>query len=190
MANTPEVPLYRAICPYQGKGDDDLTFTTNDIIAVSDTGASKTSWWYGSCNGIEGSFPGTYVVPYVKPAPLSKPILKNAAAAPKAKGRRITFFENIKVVYVDTAQVYDRKGEFNPNRARVEWETEQEEEQIRQLHDRWEYLERDAPGVPCEERALFEANVAAMQRAQQQLEDEASARRQDRKKETRGPVIH
>lgn len=53
--------LYRALYDYDSNNEGDLRFRANDIIAVSDTGESKDSWWAGECHGRSGLFPGTFV---------------------------------------------------------------------------------------------------------------------------------
>lgn len=52
---------------------------------------------------------------------------------------------------------YDRRGDFDPEAARREWEGEEEEERMRQLEDRWLVFERSLPpGTKCDERIQFE----------------------------------
>ena len=41
-------------------------------------------------------------------------------------------------------------GDYDPDYAKDEWQYEEEEEELRQLHVRWEYLERDVSFTPRE----------------------------------------
>eukprot|EP00040_Diaphanoeca_grandis_P014913 m.75778 g.75778 ORF g.75778 m.75778 type:complete len:305 (+) comp24827_c0_seq1:515-1429(+) len=52
---------------------------------------------------------------------------------------------------------YERGGDFDPHHASSEWESEEEEEKVRQMFVLWEHLEKDLePGQKCEERRKFE----------------------------------
>lgn len=78
---------------------------------------------------------------------------------------------------------YDRKGEFNPEVARMEWDTEEEEEKLRQLEDRWQHFERNLPpGTKCDERQHFEKLKAEHERRQREAEEQAKERRAAHKK--------
>eukprot|EP00041_Stephanoeca_diplocostata_P026875 m.731996 g.731996 ORF g.731996 m.731996 type:complete len:561 (-) comp23066_c0_seq1:368-2050(-) len=79
---------------------------------------------------------------------------------------------------------YDRSpsNDYDPEYARRQWETEEEEEKERQLDDRWTYLERSLPpGVQCEERIQYgikKRKIAEMEAlAEQQDRDRRAAAR-------------
>ena len=51
---------------------------------------------------------------------------------------------------IRSSDEYDRMGDYDPDYAKDEWQYEEEEEELRQLHVRWEYLERDVSFTPRE----------------------------------------
>ena len=87
------------------------------------------------------------------------------------------------VLEVWSRHEYDRRGEFNTDLARAEWDQEEEAEKLRQLEDRWQYFESFLPpGQKHEERLQFEMLKAEHERRQREAEDQARERRAAHKK--------
>lgn len=53
------VLIVKALFDHEGEDEDELTFSTGDVIEVIDQ--SDEGWWRGRFNGSEGLFPANYV---------------------------------------------------------------------------------------------------------------------------------
>ena len=51
----------KAIYPYTGSQDDELSFEAGDVINI--VNQDKDDWWSGELNGKTGVFPANYVEP-------------------------------------------------------------------------------------------------------------------------------
>jgi hypothetical protein len=51
--------IVKALFDHEGEDEDELTFSTGDVIEVIDQ--SDEGWWRGRFNGAEGLFPANYV---------------------------------------------------------------------------------------------------------------------------------
>jgi len=51
--------IVKALFDHEGEDEDELTFSTGDVIEVIDL--SDEGWWRGRFNGAEGLFPANYV---------------------------------------------------------------------------------------------------------------------------------
>lgn len=51
--------MVKALFDHEGEDEDELTFSTGDVIEVIDQ--SDEGWWRGRFNGAEGLFPANYV---------------------------------------------------------------------------------------------------------------------------------
>lgn len=196
--------LFRALYDFQGD-DDDLCFRAGDVVCVTEEGAPD-AWWYGELNGREGAFPGSYVAPLRRtlkqftapedtvldaPSPVPSPgpasnapvSVKSVLRSPGTRGRRanVRFFDSKDHADTYHREDYDRRGDFDPEAAQSEWELEEEEERLRMLHVRWTEFEKSLPaGQKCEERKVFEAQVAEKMAAQAAAEDRARNDRADK----------
>ena len=48
----------QALYDYEAQAAGDLSFSANDIIEVTEKGATENEWWTGTLNGRQGQFPG------------------------------------------------------------------------------------------------------------------------------------
>ncbi|KAG8526661.1 uncharacterized protein KY384_008090 [Bacidia gigantensis] len=48
----------QALYDYEAQAATDLSFTTGDVIEVTEKGATENEWWTGTVNGRSGQFPG------------------------------------------------------------------------------------------------------------------------------------
>ena len=51
-----------ALYDYEAQAAGDLSFSTGDIIEITQKGASENEWWTGKLNGQEGQFPGMSLI--------------------------------------------------------------------------------------------------------------------------------
>jgi amphiphysin len=49
-----------ALYDYEAQADGDLSFSAGDRIQVTER-KGPNEWWTGTCNGVQGVFPGNYV---------------------------------------------------------------------------------------------------------------------------------
>ena len=50
----------QALYDYEAQAAGDLSFTTGDMITVTERGATENEWWTGTLNGRSGQFPGEW----------------------------------------------------------------------------------------------------------------------------------
>ena len=125
------------------------------------------------------------IAPSPQPTSASAPTTpRSALKSPDARGARKA---NVRFTdahdYADTyhREDYDRRGDFDPESAQAEWETEEEAERIRMLEVRWAEFEKSLPpGQKCDERRAFEAQMAAKMAAQAAMEDAAQRERAEK----------
>ena len=58
LSAAPAVDRAEALYDYEAQAAGDLSFSTGDIIEITQRGASENEWWTGKLNGREGQFPG------------------------------------------------------------------------------------------------------------------------------------
>jgi amphiphysin len=49
-----------ALYDYEAQAAGDLSFSTGDVIEITQRGATENEWWTGSVNGRQGQFPGSF----------------------------------------------------------------------------------------------------------------------------------
>ena len=52
----------QALYDYEAQAAGDLSFSMNDIIEVTEKGATENEWWTGTLNGRQGQFPGRFLI--------------------------------------------------------------------------------------------------------------------------------
>eukprot|EP00050_Salpingoeca_kvevrii_P007106 m.293805 g.293805 ORF g.293805 m.293805 type:complete len:729 (-) comp12876_c0_seq1:251-2437(-) len=80
----------------------------------------------------------------------------------RGSARRVRFDPAVEIYLTHSPEDYARLGDFDPRRARIEWEEEEEAEWLRQLEVRWRTFEQNIPGVKCTERIEFESTRALL----------------------------
>lgn len=58
FSGAPPVERAEALYDYEAQAAGDLSFSTGDVIEITQKGASENEWWTGKLNGQEGQFPG------------------------------------------------------------------------------------------------------------------------------------
>ncbi|KAI4174968.1 MAG: hypothetical protein LQ343_001995 [Gyalolechia ehrenbergii] len=61
FSGAPPVERAEALYDYEAQAAGDLSFSTGDVIEITQKGASENEWWTGKLNGQEGQFPGNYI---------------------------------------------------------------------------------------------------------------------------------
>ncbi|KAI4261472.1 MAG: hypothetical protein L6R42_003328 [Xanthoria sp. 1 TBL-2021] len=61
LGAAPAVEKAEALYDYEAQAAGDLSFSTGDIIEITQRGASENEWWTGKLDGREGQFPGNYI---------------------------------------------------------------------------------------------------------------------------------
>ncbi|MCJ1438666.1 hypothetical protein MMC27_008056 [Xylographa pallens] len=61
LAGAHTAPTATALYDYEAQAEGDLSFSTGDVIEITQKGATENEWWSGKLRGREGQFPGNYV---------------------------------------------------------------------------------------------------------------------------------
>eukprot|EP00054_Salpingoeca_dolichothecata_P020465 m.129158 g.129158 ORF g.129158 m.129158 type:complete len:1391 (+) comp23625_c0_seq2:79-4251(+) len=207
--DTRRIPvLYRALYDYNTGEESDLSFKAGDVICVTDTGDGPSSWWTGNIDDRSGSFPGTYVKEltqalktFTPPEDFDEneeegdkdiPLVisddpqetEQRQETPPPAGKRVLFnFARNAVFEVHSRFEYDRKGEFDPAQASMDWTHEEEDEKQRIQEDRWAYFESKLPpGTKCDERIKWEKDQAEIKERERIAEENRKKERELKKK--------
>lgn len=63
LSNQPPAETCTALYDYEAQAEGDLSFTTGDVIEITQRTNNENEWWSGKCNGKQGQFPGKKILP-------------------------------------------------------------------------------------------------------------------------------